>query len=245
MGWNNLFGFDRVKIPYSGVQFDQRGPLWTSYHDLKPVWDTLGDNVTKGFFAIDTDNTQLHRPATAGVDMSLLNQRDGILTGAKVKVNFKGDLRFQNSPAANDVGDVNLNFSGFTDYMNTNNHAVELIQLEGDAQTLVFSGLDPDKRYIFAGTGDRNNISYTDRWSICSIQNALTLSNNSSPGTTEIAPSIVAFNTGYNINGYVWRWDSITPSASGTFLVGVEQYTGGGNEGSKGYGITMFMIKEM
>lgn len=87
----------------------------------------------------------------------------------------------------------------------------------GWSVTLTLSGLDPTKTYTFATTANRNNASYTTRFSRFSISGADSFVNTSTAGTSiSNAGASTAFNTGDNTaNGYVARWTQISPGLDG------------------------------
>jgi hypothetical protein len=109
-----------------------------------------------------------------------------------------------------------------------------------DFVTFTFSGLDPNKRYVFRGTSGRGNVSYTTRWSVATITNVLEYidahingsgtdpnsrvltANDFSP---DLGPGQAAWNSGDNTEGAVVGWDFISPMPDGTFSIVVEQYT--------------------
>jgi len=131
------------------------------------------------------------------------------------------------------------------------------LELSGAAVvTYTFSGLNPNSEYNFQGTAIRGNKAYgADRWSIFEIGGAVSFTSRHSSGaaTTAQVPALtasqVAIGTGDNAQGVLAWWEHIKPSASGTFSITSQQYTGalpggGTASGSKGYAITGFRLEE-
>ena len=63
---------------------------------------------------------------------------------------------------------------------------------------VIFTGLAPKKKYIFATSAARCNSSYTSRGTVYSIIGADTYSNASTDGVNVINEGQVSFNTGDN-----------------------------------------------
>jgi hypothetical protein len=147
-------------------------------------------------------------------------------------------------------------FNGFVDFQGTPNPTIEL-----DGAGFVrytFSGLNPARRYRFEGTAVRGNLAYTDRWTRFDIEGvqAFTAAHSANVLTSNQVPTLLsnqcALNTGVNnttATGDYACWDSIQPSAAGTFSVACTQYTGpvpgGSSAGAKGYGMTGVRLEEL
>ncbi len=140
----------------------------------------------------------------------------------------------------------------------------------GVTVTLAFTGLDPTRRYNFAGTSCRGG-SYNDRWSVFTLNDALSFVSAHEDGSTrknlftgatfaasELSPSMVALNTGHNKEGSVVRWNNIRPEEfsleDGTqvtgFTVLAEQYVGPAPFGNPsaapyGYGFNAIYLAEV
>lgn len=84
-----------------------------------------------------------------------------------------------------------------------------------------FTGLNPAKTYEFVTTANRNEPSYTDRFTRYTISGADAFVNESTPGTIITnGGASTAFNTGDNTaTGYVARWTGIRPGADKSFFV--------------------------
>ena len=84
---------------------------------------------------------------------------------------------------------------------------------------LTISGLDPEKTYTFATTANRgveDNANRKTGFTLSDVESAV---NRSSSGT-EIDGLYTKFSTGYNtVNGYVARWENISPGSDGDFVV--------------------------
>jgi len=111
---------------------------------------------------------------------------------------------------------------------------------------LTLSGLDPVKTYMFAGTSVRNSSSYADRNSTFILSSDDAAINASSSGVTVVDDHTIAFNTGYNAQGYVVRWVGINPGADGTIIIRTRASTTVEIAGSddNAYGLSVFMLAE-
>jgi hypothetical protein len=130
-----------------------------------------------------------------------------------------------------------------------------------DYATITFSGLDPNKRYIFRGTATRGG-SYPLRWSVATIIGAQTfvdahINGNGGPPvlTSNTYPASLvagqaAWNAGDNRAGAVIGWDFITPAPDGTFSIQSSNYVGeipGGMAGNTtySYAINAMLLAEV
>src|SRR4029077_20933399 len=126
----------------------------------------------------------------------------------------------------------------------------------GALVTYTFTGLDPSKRYNFAGSAVRGG-GYADRWSLFELQGANSFTSAHTPNglTTFQVPSIglnqVAINTGVNDTpqtGDMAQWLDIDSGSDGAFSVNSYQYfgtvPGGSSAGVKGYAITGLRLEE-
>ena len=116
---------------------------------------------------------------------------------------------------------------------------------------MVFSGLNPDKHYTFAGTADRNGgPGYAARVTNWRVLGARGLVYASSPGAQRVAEDSVEFSTGHNPDGLVARWVDIRPAADGTFTIRTSHSVGeagGGIPGAsafQGYAGGVFLLVE-
>lgn len=116
---------------------------------------------------------------------------------------------------------------------------------------LTFSGLDPKRKYTFAGTADRAGGSgYADRVTNWRILGATSYSYRSSNGARKIANDSVEFSTGSNLNGDVARWTNILTGPNGTFVIRASHTVGVANGGIpgahsyKGYSGGIFLLTQ-
>lgn len=127
--------------------------------------------------------------------------------------------------------------------------------------TTTFSGLNPDKRYIFRGATARNG-GYGNRWSMATISaqgwtdahingaggpGILTGNNFPSSG---LGLGQAAHNSGANAEGAVVGWNDIAPFPDGTFVIIQDQYIGPvpagiPNNGPYGYAFSGMMLAEV
>ena len=109
--------------------------------------------------------------------------------------------------------------------------------------TATFTGLDPNKQYEFVSSANRNNASYTGRFSKFTISDIDSATNASTVGVTVLSNESVSFCTGYNtVNGFVARWTKIKCGADGDFTVRVED--GAGIDVGKSYAFDGIMLRE-
>ncbi|MDE0597441.1 MAG: lamin tail domain-containing protein, partial [Roseibacillus sp.] len=155
--------------------------------------------------------------------------------------------------AATDAGATLL---GFIDFSTAHPHSLALSG--GDHCTYTFFGLNSSSQYEFVGTAVRGQSTYTNRWTLVTINGADSFTAAHSTGvgiiTSSLAPNQVAVWTGDNSQadqGFIAQWTDIDPGADGTFSIVSNQYTGstggvgsGTANGSKGYGINGIRLKE-
>jgi hypothetical protein len=148
-------------------------------------------------------------------------------------------------------------FRGYVDFSTGRPHS---LALTGDANyTHQFSGLDPRRRYNFAGTAIRGNTGYANRWTLVTLVGADSFRPAHSVGlgivTSGLASNQVALWTGENHlpdEGFVVRWVDIEPGPDGTFAIVSTQYrgatpgvgTGDASGGSKAYALNGVRLAE-
>ena len=116
---------------------------------------------------------------------------------------------------------------------------------------LTFTGLDPLKRYTFAGTADRHGGSgYADRVTNWKLIGADSFLYASSTGAHKVNDDSVEFSTGDNTAGLIARWTDINPGPNGAIVIRTSHSVGqqnGGTPGAhayKGYAGGVFMLGE-
>ncbi len=89
---------------------------------------------------------------------------------------------------------------------------------------LRISGLNPNKTYSFVTSANRNEVSYTDRFTKYTLSGVDSFLNTSTPGVIIGDGGLsTTFNTGWNTtNGYVARWEEINPGVDGIFNIRAE-----------------------
>ena len=140
-------------------------------------------------------------------------------------------------------------FDGFVDFGSASGSS---IALTGDGRyEHTLSGLAAGEVYEFTGTVVRGNSSYTDRWTLVTLEGAeaFTPDHTAAIGvvTDGLAANQVAFWAGANHEadqGWVVRWKGIDPGEDGTFTVVSTRYNGptpgvgsGTARASKSYGL--------
>ena len=242
---------------------------WT-LSGLAPLTST-GEGAT-GFVAYNdhsTDygggthvNTTPYSALTGRTASGLLKD---IATGADTGVTLlvtQAGVRFAGSQANPAAGtDAYEIFNGYVDLSGDGGSAsIEIAA--SDHYTYAFSGLDTGgaATYDFHGTAIRGDSDYTNRWTLVTLEDAVSFTPNHSSGigvvTAGLAPNQAAIWTGHNSTaqqGFVAGWTEIDPGPDGQFAVKSEQYkgptpgvgTGDSSGGSKGYGIGGIRLVEV
>jgi hypothetical protein len=120
---------------------------------------------------------------------------------------------------------------------------------------LVFTNLDPAKKYTLVTTTDRGRSdgTYPNRWSVFSIQDADAYTYASSAGAWKVSDSAVSISTYNTVNGYVAKWTDIQSGSDGDFTIhttvasntpGVQIPVGATVDSNKAYGPAGFMLVE-
>jgi len=184
-----------------------------------------------------------------------------IVTGAEtpvhvstyaVGVNWGGNG--VNPAAGTDAADIFGGYVDFTSVFGSNSVEIEA----GDSYTYSFENLDPGNTYEFAGTAVRGSATYTNRWTLVTLDGAEAFTAAHSTGngvvTTGLDANQVALWTGHNSaagQGFVANWTDIDPGPDGEFSVISTQYTGptpgvgsGTADGPKGYGLAGIRLIE-
>ena len=115
---------------------------------------------------------------------------------------------------------------------------------------LILEGLDPNQKYVFAGTAMRGGgAGYAERTTNWRIMGAESFAYASSEGAWKVSEESVEFSTGHNEVGYVARWTDIAPGADGKVVIRTSHSVGEGNGGLagahayKGYAGGAFMLE--
>lgn len=116
---------------------------------------------------------------------------------------------------------------------------------------LVLTGLDPTKKYTFAGTANRNGgASYGARVTNWKIIGADAYTYASSATAHKVADDSVEFSTGDNSSGKVARWINIQPGSDGKIIIRTSHSVGEANGGIpgasafQGYAGGVFMVRQ-
>ena len=210
----------------------EAAPLWTAYNDTNTTTGTVpGANVTT------------YTIPSAGTATGLLrNFATGANLGVTVTITTSGGPGLDTNGVTPNAG---------TDAYNTFNGIIDLAGgiwygSSGWYVDVTFTGLDPASTYTFATTNNRNNNTYTDRYTKFTIRDITTATNASTSGatvsTTTLPNDTVSFWSYNTVNGYVARWTAIQPGADGDFNVRYESnFT---NSDYRAYGPSGFMLQQ-
>jgi hypothetical protein len=230
------------------VAHAQPATLWQAFNDYRPGART----------APNVSGYDLRVTGEGGV---LLDVATGAELPAIVTVEIEGaDPDNFGANAYPDVGTPADLFFG--PYIDMGNDGIPGVRSSaGTILRLVFSGLNPARRYKFKGTVSRGG-NYNDRWSLYSITRAKSfvaahvdgsVNNNIITKTTfpnaTLETNQVALNTGHNKQGSIVGWDNIEPSDTGEFAIEAQQYTGPtpfgtASNAAYGYGFNSIYLAE-
>lgn len=181
---------------------------FTAYNDLSGT----GSGQSSG------NVTNISFSSTTGVGSGqLIDHASGANTGVTLQVTRFADAHRDDSfsvpayvgDAAAEFGTI-LNPSGYIRHGTVGQGYVELL----------FTGLNPSKRYTVVVTGDRRGgSSYLSRTTRFSISDVDGFTDASSAGIPHTGTNWVEFSTGQNIAGHVARFTDIRPGADGDILV--------------------------
>ena len=100
---------------------------------------------------------------------------------------------------------------------------------------LILEGLDPNRKYVFAGTAMRGGgAGYAERTTNWKIIGADSFNYASSDGAWKVSDDSVEFSTGHNADGYVAKWTDIAPGADGKIIIRTSHSVGEANGGLAG-----------
>ncbi len=214
---------------------------WTAYNDTHP-WNVDPPNPPNttewGLGSVATSNT------------GLLKDETGANTGVTVTVIGTGVSLNGTGADVPLVGDANALFAGKVDM---NDDIDRLIYYGSDNWTvdLVFTDLDPSKKYTMASLHNRGK-DYPDRWSVISISDADSYTYAASAGAHKVNDSTVTLVADQTNLGYVAKWTDIDPGADRDFTITYTHSKGPGDRpagssqnGNKAYGPAGFMLVQV
>ncbi len=210
---------------------------WTAYNDC--VYQS-----SNNYIGADVTTFGVGSGFTGSTSGELKDQATGGRTEATATLTESGGVVWQPS----DAGGGHDTQAG-TDAYNTFNGLADMKGViyygsVGWYVDLTFSGLDPAKRYTFATSAARSNVSYSDRMTVYTISGTDAATNGSTSGVEVLSPTSVRFVTGDNdAAGYVARWTDIDPGSDGGFTVRAES-DASSPEGRKAYSFDVFMLQE-
>ncbi len=187
----------------------------------------------------------------------LLNISNGSGTGITATLTENGSVNWQ-PQVADGTWHGGYDTAVGTDAYNTFNGFADMTGLVyyGTAGWYVdveFTGLDPNKTYVFATSASRAKKNtegapgYDNRLTIYTISGVDSATNGSTTGTQEYQsdPYRVFFNTGNNHDeGYVARWTEINPGSDGTFKVRAEAHPDSEDSGRKASSFDVFILQQ-
>jgi hypothetical protein len=216
---------------------------WTAYNDC--------NYITSG--GVITGNITVIKCITDGLTGQLRNYSTGAYMAITLTVNSSNVLIQSSSTSGQYGGEPIAGTDAYTLFHTTaaitGGVRVGTTTARNGFVRLTVAGLNPAMVYKFATVANRNNSSYTNRFTTFIIGDVTTATNTSSvrPGVGVTRTMSVFYQdsstiwTGYNTNnGYVARWTNIQPGADGDFVV-----TATNTNNEEGYGFTVFMLEEV
>ena len=211
-----------------------------------------------GAFGVTTDlNTTFWNilgnvPGPTG---ALMNIGTGEILPVYVEISVVGTASALATASNPDPGSALFSlFNGYVDFAGDGNPDAAVEITGTNSVVYSFTGLDPLKRYNFAGSavvGGTPVNTYTQRWTLFRLEGAIAFQAAHTTGvwTNGLATNEVAVNTGINLNGDMAAWNNIVPAADGSFAVRSIEYTGaipgGMASGSPGYALSGFRLEEV
>jgi len=230
-------GQDVCRLIYSTDRLD----AWTAYNDV-----VYSSNPAYGHPPLQPNVTTINIGAgSPGPSSGMLKDfTTGADTGVTAALSQSGGVTWQPDPVS---GGTDCNIG--TDARNTfgpdtaSLNGVVYYGSTGWYVDLTLTGLDPSKRYEFATSANRNNNTYTDRYTKYTLMGASSFTNSSTPGVSiGNGGASSTFLTGYNtVNGYVARWTNIDPGPDGSFTVRAEA----GSAQYKAYAFSAFKLQQL
>lgn len=263
-GWNNVatgihslwavatdnYGASNSPAPIQIIVSPPVGSQWVAYNDhyagatthpYATAWNALGTLSgapgNSGYLRNIVSGTNL--PVT--LTITNYNMTYGYTAGAPAA----------GTPAA-------LLFGGYVDFGTGGSVNDSLMVPPGAVVAHVFTGLNPNRRYHFAGTAVRGNAAYTTRYALFELSGAASFVSAHTAGAVtsaqvpgSLATNQVAINTGYNTAGDLCAWHNIDPGADGAITVYSRHYAGalpGGGQAdpvSHAYALTAVRLEEV
>ena len=216
---------------------------WTAYNDHAPTTLTHSNATTWNILG--------NPPGPGGW---LKNIQTGTDLQAFVNIHVVGTTT-QGATAANPLPGTPLHglFNGFVDFTGGGSPDSAIQIGAGSTAVYSFQGLNPNRKYNFAGSAVRGGLGgdYDQRWTLFQLDGATSFIPVHSPGayTFGLPSNQVAVNTGGNTNGDMCSWIGIVPAPDGSFSITCTQYTGaipGGISaaGRYGYAMSGFRLEE-
>jgi len=206
---------------------------WTTFIDLNAQVDDNNDTYVLPIVP-GTGNVPID-PATI---WKLRDSSGGAFL--PVTMNVAMDVRYPTTNGADSdpTTDAGQTFGGIVD--GVGGFEVDLVN---SFMTLHFNNLDPGEEYSLAVTYNRDDLSYTNRATRFTLEDADAFTNASTPGVVVHSEASVAFSTGSNFaNGYVARWTGITDADGHIAITAIQDQSQPGWNGSKGYTMTSVML---
>lgn len=232
---------------------------WVAFNDHKRG---SGSFQYANFYNPSGDDAGLTGPLTNTVSYALLPQ--GAQTPATITITTTTTETFGTMSAPNAGTPAGDWFLPYVHFGSGNRDTMPL--RPGNYVTYTFSGLDPNKRYVFKGTAARGN-NYLDRWTLVAIEGADSFVHAHKPtwseayppnygvitasDVTTLGPNEAAYNVGENrAAGAMIVFDQIAPGEDGTFSITTRIYqgqvpNGQSTGGSYGYIFSAFSLEEL
>jgi hypothetical protein len=224
--------------------------------ELQPLpaasWQAYNDSVNKNGGTTDETVTMINvgrsSPGPASTELLVFGSGDGTGVTATYEETLSEGSVFWTSDA--------ITFDEESDAAKLFGEALDLTGniSYGDApgwhMDLILEGLDPNRKYVFAGTAMRGGgLGYAERTTNWKIMGAESFVYASSEGAWKVSEESVEFSTGHNEAGYVAKWTDIAPGADGRVVIRTSHSVGEANGGLagahayKGYAGGVFMLE--
>jgi len=204
---------------------------WVAYNDLADGnggTAALGLNVTT-YTYLDTNKALMDFDTGAMLTATMTGEivGDGDANG-DVYPNNGG-----NCDAGTEADDV---FGGILDLTGGNE-----LDTTAEHKAIIFNGLNPAASYTITLTSNRDNPSYTNRWTRVTIEGADAYTYAASAGVKKLSEHSGEFCVGSNsVTGYVMKWTDISCGADGSFSI----KSVNADYGAKGYAMMAFRLEE-